>query len=80
MQELDLYSILYLSGSKKARGPKPVAVIAAEDGTPLLNEAEIAARWESIFSGREERVQSKDLEGRLQELRIPWQPQLRPEE
>ena len=28
-----------LSGSKKARGPQPVAVIAAEDGTPLLNEA-----------------------------------------
>ena len=57
-----------LSGSKKARGPKPVAVIAAEDGTPLLNEGEIAARWESIFfqefSGRGERVQSKDLESR----------------
>ena len=71
-----------LSGSKKARGPKPVAVIAAEDGTPLLHEAEIAARWESIFfqefSGRGERVQSKDLGSRLQELRIPWQAQLRP--
>ena len=67
-----------VSGSKKARGPKPVAVIAAEDG------GEIAARWESIFfqefSGRGQRVQSKDLESRLQELRIPWQAQLRPEE
>ena len=61
-----------------------MAVIAAEDGTPLLNEGEIAARWESIFfqefSGRGERVQSKDLESRLQELRIPWQAQPRPEE
>ena len=61
-----------------------MAVIAAEDGTPLLNEGEIAARWESIFfqefSGRGERVQSKDLESRLQELHIPWQAQLRPEE
>ena len=61
-----------------------MAVIAAEDGTPLLNEAEIAARWESIFfqefSGRGERVQPKDLESRQQELRIPCQAQLRPEE
>ena len=75
---------LQLSGSKKARGPKPVAVIAAEDGTPLLNDAEIAALWEAIFfqefSGRGERVQPNNLEGRLRELRIPWQAQLRPKE
>ena len=61
-----------------------MAVIAAEDGTPLLNEAEIAARWETIFfhefSGRGERAQPKDVESRLRELRIPWQAQLRPEE
>ena len=61
-----------------------MAVIVAEDGTPLLNEAEIAARWESIFfqefSGRGERVQPKELQSRLRELRIPWQAQLRPEE
>ena len=58
-----------------------MAVIAAEDGTSLLNEAEIAARWETIFfqefSGRGERVQPKDVESRLRELRIPWQAQLR---
>ena len=65
-------------------GLQTVAVIEAEDGTPLLDEAEIAARWESTFfqefSGRGERVQPKDLGSRLRELRIPWQAQLRPEE
>ena len=61
-----------------------MAVTAAEEGTPLLNEAEIAARWGSIFfqefSGRGEGVQPQDLESRLRELRTPWQAQLRPEE
>ena len=36
-----------LSGSKKARGPRPVAAIAAGDGTPLLDEAQVGSRWGS---------------------------------
>ena len=73
------YTLAQLSGSKKARGPRPVAVIAAEDGTPLLDEARIGACWDDIFfqefSGRGERTQQPDLEGRLRELRAPWRDQ-----
>ena len=58
--------------SKKARGPRPVAVTAAEDGTSLLDEARKEARWDSIFfqefSGSGERIQQQDLGGRLREL------------
>ena len=64
-----------LSGSKKATGLKPVAVIAAEDGTPLLNEAEVAARWGTIFfqefSGRGERVQPRSDRVKSSWLRTP---------
>ena len=61
-----------------------MAVIAVEDNTPLSDEAQKGARWETIFflefSGLGERIQQEDLEGRLCEPRAPWQDQSRPEE
>ena len=72
-----------LRGSLVAPRRRPVAVIADEDGTQLLDEEEIGARWGTVFfqefSGRGSASSSKTLKGRQRELRAPWQDQPRPD-
>ena len=78
-----LASCATASWLQKRRVPRPVALIATEDGTPQLDDAQIGARWGDIFfqefSGRGERFQQQDLQGRQHELRAPWRHQPCPE-